>query len=113
MAPKTEGVATTELLTAEEWAKRIGRQGGKTRASRMTAEQRKESARLAAKARWKKKNGGGGNGGGGNGSPLSEGPTVDQRPIMTGIRLSSRRPPHRKPASSVNPTKRSRFADAA
>jgi hypothetical protein len=32
-----------------------GRRGGKTRASNMTPEQRKEASRLAAQARWGKK----------------------------------------------------------
>jgi hypothetical protein len=31
-----------------------GRKGGKSRAERMTAEQRSEAAKLAAKARWQK-----------------------------------------------------------
>jgi len=34
---------------------KFGKKGGKTRAQKMTAEQRKESARKAAQARWTKK----------------------------------------------------------
>jgi hypothetical protein len=33
---------------------KFGKQGGKARAKNMTPEQRKESARLASEARWKK-----------------------------------------------------------
>jgi hypothetical protein len=36
---------------------RGGLKGGKSRAAKMTAEQRSKSARKAAKARWKSKNG--------------------------------------------------------
>jgi len=34
----------------------LGRKGGKATANKRTAEQRKESARKAAQARWRKKN---------------------------------------------------------
>lgn len=40
---------------AVELGRKGGRKGGKVRASRMTAEQRREAARKAAKARWAKK----------------------------------------------------------
>jgi hypothetical protein len=36
-------------------ASTLGRKGGKTRAKRLTPERRREIARLAAEARWKKK----------------------------------------------------------
>ncbi len=40
---------------AVELGRRGGLKGGKARAEKMTAEQRSESARKAAKARWEKK----------------------------------------------------------
>jgi len=36
---------------------KFGKRGGKARAKKLTAEQRKESARQAAQARWSKKKG--------------------------------------------------------
>jgi hypothetical protein len=39
-----------------EYFARFGKQGGKKRARNMTPEERKESARRAAQARWQKKN---------------------------------------------------------
>jgi len=36
---------------------KFGKKGGKATAKKLTAEQRKESARKAAQARWSKKNG--------------------------------------------------------
>jgi hypothetical protein len=44
-------MAKKKLTYAEEFA----RKGGKARAKKLTAEQRKESARKAAKARWAKR----------------------------------------------------------
>jgi hypothetical protein len=44
-----------DLFSSEEFRDyfaRFGRQGGKVRAQKMTAEERKESARKAARARW-------------------------------------------------------------
>jgi hypothetical protein len=38
------------------YAVEFARKGGKARAKKLTAEQRKESARKAAKARWAKRN---------------------------------------------------------
>ena len=37
-----------------EYLRKLGRKGGKTRAKNQTPEQRKESARKAAQARWAK-----------------------------------------------------------
>jgi hypothetical protein len=45
--------------------------GGFARAQKMTAEERRESARRAARARWAKKNNGGGNDNGGGPGPGS------------------------------------------
>jgi hypothetical protein len=39
---------------AKEFFRAAGKRGGKKRASKMTPTQRKESARKAARARWKK-----------------------------------------------------------
>lgn len=44
-----------ETLTVAEWQKKIGRMGGKARLTKMTAEDRKRVAKLAAQARWGKK----------------------------------------------------------
>lgn len=57
LAAAIVGEATDETPpkqeTAESRAGRVGgRKGGKSRAARMTAEQRSEAARHAAKARW-------------------------------------------------------------
>ncbi len=43
-------------LTAEEKAafRKVGQRGGKARAAKMSAAERKESARKAARARWAK-----------------------------------------------------------
>lgn len=43
-----------ETLTAAEWAEYTGRLGGTATAKKLTAAQRKESARRAAQARWAK-----------------------------------------------------------
>ena len=48
---------TTKQEIRDYFAK-FGKQGGKTRAKNMTVEQRAESARKAAKARWAKKKAG-------------------------------------------------------
>lgn len=40
--------------TVEEYKQRIARSGGYGRAAKLTKKQRKESARLAAQARWAK-----------------------------------------------------------
>jgi hypothetical protein len=37
-----------------EYLRKLGRKGGKATAKKLTPEQRKESARKAAEARWKK-----------------------------------------------------------
>lgn len=39
---------------AKQYARKGGQKGGKVRASRLTAQQRSEIARVAAEARWKK-----------------------------------------------------------
>lgn|GEM_PF-6490794 len=52
-----------EKFTPKEWSQR----GNAARSRKLSPERRKEIARLAAQARWKKKNGGGGGGGGNNG----------------------------------------------
>jgi hypothetical protein len=41
--------------TLEEYKQRVARSGGHGRAANMTAKERKESAQIAAKARWAKK----------------------------------------------------------
>jgi hypothetical protein len=64
---------TAKLLTCEE----TGRVGGFTRAKNLSAEKRREIAKRAAQARWRKKNGGGGPEGGG--APNGGG-DVDGRP---------------------------------
>lgn len=75
---------STKLLTCEE----IGRLGGLTTAKRLTAEQRRESARRAARARWHKKSGGGD-----SPDPTDpKGPGRDHQGAEAGIMLSSRRP---------------------
>jgi hypothetical protein len=52
MAPKRISKAVREALIA------LGRQGGKTRAKRLSPEERREIARKAARARWAKGGGG-------------------------------------------------------
>jgi hypothetical protein len=47
-------------MTAKKYLEKLGREGGKLAASRMTPEQRQERARKAALARWGKKHGAGG-----------------------------------------------------
>ena len=42
-------------MAKRSYASEFARQGGKARAKKLTPEQRKESARKAAKARWAKK----------------------------------------------------------
>jgi len=43
--------------TKDSYASRFARKGGQARAKKLTAEQRKESARKAAQARWAKDRG--------------------------------------------------------
>lgn len=84
-----------KFLTCEE----TGRLGGLTRAQKLTPEQRRESARRAAQARWAKK----------AGAPDPNhptdpngpnGPERDRQAAEAGIMLSSRR----KPAVPVSVT---------
>jgi predicted nucleic acid-binding Zn-ribbon protein len=42
------------MTTLREHLSRLGKKGGKARAERMTAEQRRDSARKAVEARWAK-----------------------------------------------------------
>ena len=56
--PEAESVEVPELTPEERHAAAValgrlgGKKGGKARAAKMTAEERKESARKAAQARW-------------------------------------------------------------
>ena len=56
--PESESVEVPELTPEERHAAAValgrlgGKKGGKARAAKMTAEERKESARKAAQARW-------------------------------------------------------------
>ena len=42
------------MTTLSEHLSRLGKRGGRARAKRMTAEERSQSARIAAEARWAK-----------------------------------------------------------
>jgi hypothetical protein len=56
-AVKVAKIATGELeecLTGKEYARKGGLKGGKSRAEKLTPEQRHEIAKLAASARWKR-----------------------------------------------------------
>jgi len=52
VAKKTSGRQRLPRSVLIEAARIFGRQGGKTRVARQTPEQRRESARKAAQARW-------------------------------------------------------------
>ena len=85
-------VDEAKILTCQE----TGRLGGLTTARRLTPEQRRESARRAARARWGKKTGAP------NPTPDPtdpKGPGRDHQGAEAGIMLSSRR---RKPAVPVS-----------
>ena len=86
-----------KTFTATEWAQNLAA----ARSRKLSPERRKEIAKLAAEARWRKKNGG--DNGGGGGSP--EGTGGEQRPIIASIMSTRRRPPHR--------SERPRVANAA
>jgi hypothetical protein len=43
------------MKLTRDYFRKMGKEGGKTRAKQLTAEQRKEIAKQAAKARWAKK----------------------------------------------------------
>jgi hypothetical protein len=49
------GEESDVLSETNEGARRGGAKGGRTRADRLTPEQRSEAARLAARARWRRK----------------------------------------------------------
>jgi len=53
--PRTLRPRSRELAKALELVRAWGAQGGKKRAQHLTAKERRESARKAAQARWKKK----------------------------------------------------------
>ena len=92
----------------------FGRRGGKACMAKMTPEQRRESARRAARARWKRKGGGdGGGGNGGGGLHATIGGAVDYQPDGSAedhSRYSVKSPSHRKAARS---TSNSRIPEAA
>ena len=54
---RTEPATHGKDLAAVELGRRGGRLGGRVRADRMTAEERSESARKAAQARWSRRSG--------------------------------------------------------
>lgn len=49
------GEIEEDVVDGKEYAREGGKKGGKLRAEKLTPEQRKEIARIAATARWKKK----------------------------------------------------------
>lgn len=51
--PEAHDPTPEKDAAAVELGRRGGRKGGRARAARMTAEERSESARRAARARWK------------------------------------------------------------
>lgn len=72
----------------------FGRRGGKSRMTKMTAEERRRVAKLAAQARWSKK--------GTTPEPPPNGPSPDRdaQGAEAGIMLNSRRrPAHRVPST--------------
>jgi|ERR1700722_10216651 len=94
-----------KLLTCEE----TGRLGGLTTAKKLTPEQRRESAKRAARARWRKKGGDGGNGGGppNGGLHATIGGAVEYLPngatedaSKYSVKSDQRKPAHSAPSSA-------------
>lgn len=80
-------MATNENdAVVSEWARNMGRRGGKARLTKMTADERTRIAKLAAETRWRRKT---------EPDPTDpNGPNHDQRPIIRKIMLTSGRRPH-------------------